>query len=261
MFQLPTQLLSIVLERANVQAIIVIKQDDDDTDWEIINDAIEDPGDSTLSSNIDEADWNNGQEVLHPDQAYGEKTVRTTRVLLLKQRSLADTVIAHRPLPNLQPPVGAIALPLLERQMSTIGIFCEFDIIQAPPLPKDGRAPNIPQPKAGRDHNVPQHQKATSKSAKWFMEAIVVTKTLWWIISDEKYLMVDEAWILAVEAQDCQPASADAPGGGPIMWQLPGGLFLKINSHTREAVSVYSVFSSLIGLMIILNPRNINTYN
>jgi hypothetical protein len=65
--------------------------------------------------------------------------------------------------------------------------------------------------------------------------------------------MVDEAWKQAIEAQDQQRASAGAPVGAPSVCQLPGGPSLKIDLPTREAVSVYSVFCSSIGLMMILN--------
>jgi len=111
----------------------------------------------------------------------------------------------------------------------------------------------------GGDHNVPQHQKATFEVAKRFMEAIVLTKTPWPIISDEKYSMVDEAWQIAIEAQDRQRALAGAPVGTPSVCQLPGGPFLKMNPQIREAVSVNSVFSSSIGLMMMLNPKNIHS--
>jgi hypothetical protein len=59
MFELPTQPSSIVLERANVHALILMKQDDDDTDWEISKNECEDLGKSTLSSDIDEDDLEN----------------------------------------------------------------------------------------------------------------------------------------------------------------------------------------------------------
>ena len=87
------------------------------------------------------------------------------------------------------------------------------------------------------------------------MEAIVFTKTPWPIISDEKYSMVDEACKLAIEAQDRQQALAGAPVGTPSVYQLPGGPSLKIDPQTREAVSVYSVFCSSIGLMMMLNHK------
>jgi len=38
MFEYPTQPSSIVLEIANVRAIILMNQDDDNTDWDISND-------------------------------------------------------------------------------------------------------------------------------------------------------------------------------------------------------------------------------
>jgi len=97
---------------------------------------------------------------------------------------------------------------------------------------------NIPQPKASSDQNVPQHQKGTFEVVKRFMEAIVVTKNPWPIISDDKYSMVEEAWKLAIEAQDRQRALAGAPVGTPSVRQLPGGPSLKIDPQTREAVSL-----------------------
>jgi len=101
MFELPTQLSSIVLEIAKVRAIILMKQDNDDTNWEISNDECQDLGESTLSSDIEDADLDNRQEVLHPDQPRCEKTIRTTRVPLPMKRSRAHTVIAHTLLPNI----------------------------------------------------------------------------------------------------------------------------------------------------------------
>jgi hypothetical protein len=84
------------------------------------------------------------------------------------------------------------------------------------------------------------------------MEAIVFTKTAWPIIPDKKYSMVDEAWEPAIEGQDRQRALAGAPVGTPSVCQLPGGPSLKINPQTREAVCVYSVLCSSIGLMMII---------
>jgi len=252
MFEHPTQPSSIVLEIANVQAIILMKQDDDDTDREISNDESEDPRQSTLSSNIEEDDLDIRQEVLHLNQAYRDKTIRTAEVPLPTKRSCADTVIARAPLPNLRHPAGAIAPPLLKCQKSVINISHESDVVQALPVPKAGGDQNVPQPKAGGDYNVSQHQMATFEVAKRFMEAIVFTKTPWPIISDEKYSMVDESWKLAIEAQDRQQALAGAPVGTPSVCQLPGDPSLKIDPQTREAVSVYSVFCSSIGLMMIL---------
>jgi len=115
-----------------------MRQDDDDTDREISNDESEDPGQSTLSSDIDEDDFDIQQEVLHLDQARRNKTIQTTRVPPPKKRSRADTVIARAPLSNLRHPAGAIAPPLLKRQKSVINISCNSDVVQALPLPKAG---------------------------------------------------------------------------------------------------------------------------
>jgi hypothetical protein len=87
------------------------------------------------------------------------------------------------------------------------------------------------------------------------MEAMVSTKTPWSLISDEKYSMIDEAWKLPIQAQDCQWALAGAPVGTPSLCQLPSGPSLKIDPQTHEAISVYSVFCSSIGLMMMLNLR------
>jgi len=54
MFELPIQPSSIVLEIANVQAIILIKQDDNDTDREISENESHDLGESTLSFDIED---------------------------------------------------------------------------------------------------------------------------------------------------------------------------------------------------------------
>ena len=122
-----------------------------------------------------------------------------------------------------------------------------------PPASQGGEDHNDPQSKASGDDNVPQHQKGTFEVAKRFVEAFVFTKTPLTIISEEKYSMVDEAWNLAIEAQDSHWEFAGAPVGEPSLWQFPGGQSLTIDPQTREAVSVYSVFCSSIRLMMILN--------
>jgi len=123
---------------------------------------------------------------------------------------------------------------LLKRQKSTINTFLESDVVpaQALSLSKAGGDHNVPQPKASGDHNIAQHPKATFEVAQRFMEAIVFTETPWPIISDEKYSMVDEAWKLAMEAQDHLRALAGAAVGTPSVCQLPGGLSLKIDLQT-----------------------------
>jgi len=260
MFELQSS--CIVFEIANVRAIIHMKQDDDYTDREeISDDTSENPGESTLSSDIKEDDLDNWQEVLHLDEAFHDYIIRTTKVPQPKKRNRADTVMARTSLPNLRHQAGAMAPPLLKCQKSTINILRESDIVpsQARPLPKAGGDQSLPQPKAGGDHNIPQHQKATCEVAKRFMEAIVFTKTPWSIISHEKYSMVDKAWQLAIEAQDRQRALAGAPVGTPCVCELPSGPSLKIDPQTQEAVSVYSVFCSLIGLVMILIPKSLHS--
>jgi len=170
-----------------------MKQDDNCPDREISENQSEDLRKSTLSSDIEEDDSDNQQEVLHLDQAHHDKTIRTTRVPPPKKRSRADTVITRTSLPTLRHPAGAKAPPLLKHQKSTINISRESDIVQALPLPKAGGDHDMPQQKPGGDeHNDPQHQKSTFEVAKRFMEAIVFKKTPWPIISDEKYSMVDK---------------------------------------------------------------------
>ena len=177
MFRHPTQPSSIVLETANVQPIILKKQDDDDINREISNDESEDLGESTVSCNIEEDDFDIRHEVLLLRQARRDQPIRTTRVPPPKKRSCADTVIARAPLPNPQHPAGAIAPPLLKRQMSVINLSPESDIVQALPLPKSGGDQNVPQPKGGGNHNVPEHQEAALEVVKRFMEVIVFTTT------------------------------------------------------------------------------------
>ena len=213
------------------------------TDQEIGDDDIEHTGVSTLSSDMEEDHFVHQQEVLHLGQVRRDKSLHITRVPLPKKRSRADTVIARPPLPNSRNLPAAMAPPLLKRQKSALlNKFSESDRAtsgRALVLPnKSSGDQNIPQPKASSDQNVPQHQKATFEVAKRFMEAIVFTKTPWPILSDDKYLMVEEAWKLAIEAQDRQRALAGAPVGTPSVCQLPGGPSLKIDPQTREAVSL-----------------------
>jgi len=198
---------------------------------------------STLSSDIEEDDLDHQQEVLHLGQARRDKSLCTTRVPLPKKQSRADTVIARPPLPDSQNLPAAMAPPLLKRQKSSLlNKLSESDrapSARALVLPnKSSGDQNIPQPKASSDQNVPQHQKGTFEVAKRFVEAIVSTKNPWPIISDDKYSMIEEAWELAIEAQDCQRALAGAPVGTPSVCQLPGGPSLKIDPQTREAVSL-----------------------
>jgi len=63
--------------------------------------------------------------------------------------------------------------------------------------------------------------------------------------------MDDEAGKLEIEPQHCQQALAGTPVGTPSVYKLPSGPSLKIDLQTREAVSVYSVFCSSVGLTMV----------
>jgi hypothetical protein len=92
----------------------------DETNQEIGDDDSEDTGESTFSSDIEEDDLNHQQVVLHLGQVRWEKSLRTTRVLLRKKQSHADTVLARPPLPKSQNLPAAMAPPLLKRQRSSV---------------------------------------------------------------------------------------------------------------------------------------------
>jgi len=64
------------------------------------------------------------------------------------------------------------------------------------------------------------------------IEAIVFTKTPWTILPDDKYSMVQDAWKLAIEAQDCLWALAGATVGTPSVYPLPSGPSLKIDPQS-----------------------------
>jgi len=137
---------------------------------------------------------------------------------------------------------------LLKHQKLAINISCESDIGQALLLPKAGGDHNVPQPKAGGYYNVSQHQKATFEVAKRFMEAIVLRMPPWPMISDEKYSIVDKAWKLSIVTQDRQWALAGASVDTPSACQLPRGPSLRIDPHTREALSVILFSASRLDL-------------
>jgi len=82
-----TQPSSIVWEIADSHSIILVRKDDDETDWQISDDDSEGTGVSTLSSDIDEDDLEIQQLVRHVEQAHSDKTSTTIRIPLLKQPS------------------------------------------------------------------------------------------------------------------------------------------------------------------------------
>jgi hypothetical protein len=149
-----------------------------------------------------------------------------------------------------------MAPPLLKCQKSALlNKSSESDSVplsQALLQPKSSGDKNAPKPKPSANQIVPQHQKAAFEAAQRLMEAIVFTKTPWPILSGDKHLMVDEAWKLAIEAQDRLRAVAGAPASTPSVCQLPQGPSCKIDTQIQEAVLF--VFS----LMLLYQIYNID---
>jgi hypothetical protein len=71
-----------------------------------------------------------------------------------------------------------------------------------------------------------------------FMEAILFTKNPCPTLSEDKYSIVEQAWKLPIQAQDCQWPLAGALLGTPLVCQWHGGSTCKINPHIRHAVSL-----------------------
>jgi len=195
------------------------------------------------NTDIEENDLDHQLEVLQLSHVHRDKSLHTRRVPLPKEWRRANTVIARPLLPNSQHLPASMAPPLLKRQKSSLlNKLSESD--RAPsarglvPPTKSCGDQNIPQPNDSSDQNVPQHQQGTFEVAKRFIEAIVITKNPWPIISDDKYSLVEEAWNLAIEAQNRQRALARAPLGTPSVCQLPGGPSLQSDPQTRTAVSL-----------------------
>jgi len=223
-------------------SLISLMNDDDDTNPQIADDDSENTGEYTFLSDINEDHLDHQQEVLHLGLMRQEKSLRTTRVPLPQKRGHADTVIACPLHPNCQNLPVAMAPPLLKCQKSSL-VNKLFNSDHAPsawalvhPNMSSGNV-NIQQPKASCDQNVPHHQKATFETAKRFMEAIVFTNNHWPILSDDKYLMVEETWKLAIEAQDHRWALAGAPVDTPSVCQLRSGPSLKMDPQMGEPVS------------------------
>jgi hypothetical protein len=103
-----------------------------------------------MSSDIEEDDLDNPQEVLHVDQTCRDKAIQTTRVTPPTIQSRAGTVIACTSLPNPRYTAVAMGPPLLKRQKSTINISQESDIVQVLLLPKADGNHNVLPTKAQR---------------------------------------------------------------------------------------------------------------
>jgi hypothetical protein len=191
-----------------------------------------------LSSHIDDDNSDPQQQLLLLGLAHQDKSSQATRIPLRKKQSRANTVIARPLLPNPQKPPGSMAPPLLKRQKSAL-LNTSSESDRAPsalvlPQPKSSGNQNARQPKASADYNVPQYQKVTFEVAKRFMEAIVFMKTPRPIVSNDKYSMVEEAWKLAIKAQNCHRALAGAPPGTPSVYQQNVKWFGSHNRTTQQ---------------------------
>jgi hypothetical protein len=89
---------------------------DDKTNYKIGDDDSEDTGDSTMSSDIDEENLDNQEDVLHLGQACRGMSFCTTRVQLPKERSHTDIIIARPLLPNSRYLPATMALPQLKHK-------------------------------------------------------------------------------------------------------------------------------------------------
>lgn len=89
------------MEMANVNTIMFIRQDDDNTDHEISNDESEYLAEFTLLSDMEKDDLVHWQQVLHLNQGCHDKLIRTTRVLLPVTRSGTNAVIERTTLSTL----------------------------------------------------------------------------------------------------------------------------------------------------------------
>ena len=212
---------------------------DDHTNQDISDDG-NDTGESTISSDIEENNLHHHQKVLLLGQANWNVSLQMIWVPLPKKCSHADTVIACPLLTNSWEPPGAMARPLLKHQKSLIvnNLSMSDQTPSAQALLKSSWDQNVPQPMASGKQNVPQHQKATFEVVNRFMEAIILTKTSWQILSDDKYSRDEEVWKLAIDAQDRQQALAESLAGTPSGGNVPCGPSLKIDLQTQEALSL-----------------------
>jgi len=160
--------------------------------------------------------------------------------------------MARSRLPHSGNPPGAMAPPLLKFKNSTLlNTTSASDCApstQVLLLSKSSREQKVPQPKASADHNIPETQKAIGEVDKRFLESIDFTKTHWPDIIRWQVLDSWTSWHVAVEAQDCQRASAGAPVGTPSVSQLRSGPFGKITPQTQDAVT--SGFSLMLPYQI-----------
>jgi len=180
---------------------------------------------STSLSVIVQDTLNHPQTVLLEGQACWNKSIWTSKVVLLKKWTCADTVLTHPPLPNSRDSAAAMAPQLLKHQKTTLlNTLCKFDhapSVQVLPLPKSTGDQHAPHSKACWDQNVAQQQHNSCEVAKIFVQPIVFMKSPWTMLSGQKYSMVIEAGIQDIQARDCQLVLAGVPEGILSVRQLP----------------------------------------
>ena len=103
-----------MLEMADVDAINLFKQDDDNTDCEITDRTSEYTGVPNLDPDIKEDNLDNQQEVLHLGEVCHNQKLQTSRVWLPPNVTSADTVIGPSPLQDLGNPAGPVRPLLLQ---------------------------------------------------------------------------------------------------------------------------------------------------
>lgn len=195
----------------------------------------------TSSSNNVEHYLIRQQDVLHLSQEYPHMTLWTWKVPMPKKWSHAKTgIVICPPLPNSRNLAGALTPPLLKYQKPALNISFESDheSTQALLLSMSSADQNFQQPNACGDDNDSKPQEALFEVTMRFIQAIVLMKTPWPLISDEKIWIGGTSWILAIEAQNLQYTFAGTPVGTLSLFQFPGGIFLNIGLETWESVSV-----------------------
>jgi hypothetical protein len=134
-----------------------------------------------------------------------------------------------------------MAPPLLNKQKSSLleksleSSRAPFTMVLGPPNMSSGDLID-PQPKASTNQNIPREHTATFLVVIWFTEAIVFTKYPSAIISDDTYSLVEEAWNLAIEAQDHHQALLRPHVGKLLVFQSPNGQSLKSDLQIQEVV-------------------------
>lgn len=153
------------------------------------------------------------------------KTWWTTRVPMPMKQGRAETVMTvDYPLPNSWHPAQTITTPFLQCNKSVNNIWCESNCApkQVLLLTKTIEHQNVSLPKASGDHYIPQLLSTTVERAKRYRKTVVFMRTHQPILSNNKYLMVHEAWKLTIESQNHQCTFAVAPGGTLSASELPG---------------------------------------